>query len=192
VDNKSGWWKFGILFDYNIDFNTQSHSPTPPTSFHALPSNYGVASFDQASPSNSVGTTEIDPLLLFLFQSPAEAGSHFSTSFPPFPTSGPSPSDLSFLSFAPSSEEPSPTAAPHRPHRIAKRERKHACPHTGCLYSCALPKDLRKHILIHSPPTTECPNKPNGCGQVFRREDHAERHAVNSCQFKFHQQHSDS
>ena len=207
MDIRSGWWHFGRIFgDFDIDFGTTPSPPRPPTSFRTLPSDYGVAPLDQASPSYSLGVTGLDPLAFLLIPPPAEPmpGSSFPISLPQ-PTAPRLPSnELPPSSFDPSSQnlplspapEPSPSsfdpcpqnlsppAAPHRPNETAGRSRKHACARPGCGYSCALPKDLRKHILTHSPPTIGCPNKLKGCGRVFRRQDQCARHAAKSCKYR--------
>ena len=185
---------FGLSLgpDCNIDFSPTPSPPAPLNTAQNHPPSCGVASLDQASPFNSVGTPEVDPLLLHLPQ-PAlvlyrldePRASPFFASFPPLP---PTPALISnaqsHLSFGYSAQGPSPSPTAQRPHRVAKRPRKHACTHLGCTYSCALPKDLTKHDLTHYPPTVKCPNSNNGCDGLFRREDQCARHAKNSCKYR--------
>ena len=184
MDGRSAdWWLSGIFLDYPIDFEIPPTPSSPRLHSRHFPSNYGVASVDRASPFNSVGITEVDPPLLAIWPGTTSTPS----GVPSLPPTTPGFTDTPLSPSPPvtlSSQILLPSPAPHSPGRITKRRRKHTCPYPGCGYSCALPKDLRKHTSTHYPPSIECPNRPNGCDRLFRREDHCARHAATSCQHR--------
>jgi hypothetical protein len=194
VDPRAGWFQYGLLqnFGSDPDFDTIP-SPLTPNTPQNLPSSCEVASPDQASSSNPAGTTEVDPLLPYPYMPHDPLLFAWSpVSLPPSLPTQPTtpgltinqPSPASLVSPQPLYHGPSPSPAAQQPNKVAKRPRNHFCLHAGCSYSCALPKDLRKHTLTHSPPTIKCPNKDNGCPRVFRRHDQCSRHVVNSCRYR--------
>lgn len=197
MDPRAGWFQFGLLQSFGSDpeFDTISSPLTTLNTPQNLPSSCEVASLDQASSSNRAGTTEVDPLPPYLFMPddpllpfdwpvPLPPALATQPTTPGLTTNQPSP--VSLVSPQPPRPVPSPSRATQQSNRVAKRPRNHFCVHAGCSYSCALPKDLRKHSLTHFPPTIKCPNNGNGCARVFRRDDQCSRHVVNSCRYRLH------
>lgn len=193
MDPRGSWFQFGLLsFGSDVEFDTLP-SPTTLNTPQNLPPSCEVASLDQAPSSSSAGTPGVDPSLL----------SHHLMSGDPLPTfAWPPPSlatqpttpgltntqsdssPVSFVSPEPHLPGSPPTPVAQQPNRVARRPRRYHCLHAGCGYSCALPKDLRKHTLTHSPPIVACPNNDIGCTQMFTRRDHCLRHTEKACKYR--------
>ncbi|KAH8649143.1 hypothetical protein BX600DRAFT_474616 [Xylariales sp. PMI_506] len=82
-----------------------------------------------------------------------------------------------------------PSHLPPETIRVAEqicRTRRHACHFDGCAYRCALPKDLRKHVIKHKRPhENDCYRCPNlGCGKTFPRADNGVRHTKYHCPYR--------
>ena len=191
MDPRGDWFQFGLLqsFGSDLEFDTLP-SPTTLNTPQNLPSSCEVASLDQAPSFNSAGTPGVGP-----FPLPGDTLLHFAWPAPlppslatqpttPGLTNNQSESPVSFVSPEPYLQGSPPTPVAQQPNRVVKRPRKHFCVHAGCCYSCALPKDLRKHTLTHFPPTIKCPNNDSGCPQKFRRRDQCLRHVASSCKYR--------
>lgn len=193
MDPRGSWFQFGLLsFGSDVKFDTLP-SPTTLNTPQNLPPSFEVASLDQASSFSSVGTPGVVPSLLFHHPMSGDPLPTFAWPPPSLATQPRTPglsntqsdsSPVSFVSPEPHLPGSPPTPVAQQPTRVARRPRRHHCLDAGCGYSCALPKDLRKHTLTHFPPTIKCPNSDNGCPRLFRRGDNCSRHVTSSCKYR--------
>lgn len=193
MDSSGSWFQFGLLsFGSDLEFDTPP-SPTTLNTPQNLPPSCEVASLDQAPSFSSAGTPGVVPSLPFHHPMSGDPLPTFAWPPPSLATQPTTPgltntrsdsSPVSFVSPDPYLQGSPPTPVAQQTNRVAKRPRKHLCVHAGCGYSCALPKDLRKHTLTHFPPTIKCPNSDNGCPQIFRRDDQCLRHVASSCRYR--------
>lgn len=193
MDPRGSWFQFGLFsFGFDVEFDTPP-SPTTPNTPQNLPPSCEVASLDQAPSFSSAGTPGVVPSLLSQHPMSGDLPLPFAWSPPSLATQPTTPgltnpqsdsSPVSFVSPEPHLPGSPPTRVAQQPNRVARRPRRHHCLHAGCGYSCALPKDLRKHTLTHFSPSVKCPNNVNGCPQIFRRRDQCLRHEASSCRYR--------
>jgi hypothetical protein len=192
VDPRGGWFQFGLL---SLGSYLEFDAHPPPTTLNTsqnLPLSCEVASLDQAPSFSSVETPGVNPFLLFHHHMSGDPLLPFArppSSLATRPTTpslaNPQPeSPISFASPEPCLRASSPTTVARQPNRVAKPPRKHLCTELGCGYSCAFPKDLRKHAVTHRAPTIECPNRDNGCLEKFGRRDNCSRHVKGWCKYR--------
>lgn len=196
MDPRGGWFQYSLLQNSSSDIEFETPpSPITLALLQDLPPSYEVASLHQAPSFNPAGTSVVDPFLTYHHplsgDAPLPCASLISLA-PSMATWGTTPSltnsqaesSTSFGSLEPCLQAScAPTTVAQQPTREAKPPPKHhGCRY--CSYLCRFPKDLKKHVFKHFPPTFKCPNNDKGCLRKFTRGDNGLRHAGTTCKYR--------